>query len=313
MDADDLIRADDLWWSWAVLADAGPLPDGASCELDATESVLSYDYGDSWVSMQRISGGRSVLWGRAAGSRHDALHQQLDVLEGAPDWASSNAVWRSIKETRPGFFAWHSRDGWDTSTPGMFHGIRELLEPLLRADPHAVAEARRLTGAAASSALLAQAHGEAQVAAQGAVRKRLRAQIHAQMRTTPERERGLPIRPTLLVRWARIAQPSSDFDHTVLVDEGRLVTRSTSTALPEQHLTSLMNVLRELHQAEADEETGAWIAAQLRYRGGRITFHRAFDSLPIWFLGKGPTLRALTWEMSQRTENWRPPWASLLP
>ena len=40
---------------------------------------------------------------------------------------------------------------------------------------------------------------------------------------------------------------------------------------------------------------------------------RVFDSLPAWYAGTGPTLRALTWEMQQRSPGWRPAWASLLP
>jgi hypothetical protein len=77
--------------------------------------------------------------------------------------------------------------------------------------------------------------------------------------------------------------------------------------------TSLSNILRELHRAEAGEESGAWIAAQVRAANGRVVLARAFDSLPVWYTGKGPTLRALTWEMQQRSATWRPAWATLLP
>lgn len=310
VEADDLVTAEDLWWSWAVLTDQGLLPEGARSELDPGEHVLSYDYGDSWASMQRISGGRAVLWGRSADARRDAISEHLDVLEGAPDWASSDAVWRSIRETKPGFLAWCSRDGWDTTTTGMFGGVVDLLTPLGRADPRAVAEAR---SGAADSELLRLAHGEARVAAQGAIRKRLRSQIHAQMRGAAERERGLPERPALLARWARVSGPGGPFEHTVLVDEGRLVISGTSTGLAESLQLSLGNILRELHRAEADEESGGWLAAQVRFLSGRVTLHRAFDSLPAWYRGKGPTLRALTWEMDQRSPRWRPAWASLLP
>ena len=310
MEADDLASADDLWWSWAVLTDQGLLPDGAHCELDADEHVLSYDYGDSWASMQRIGGGRAVLWGRAAASAYDAISAHLDPLAGAPDWASSNAVWRSIRETKPGFLAWHSRDGWDTSTAGMFDGVRDLIVPLTRADPRLVAAAR---AGETDSILLKEAHGVAHVAAQGSIRKRLKQQIHEQMRESRERDRGLPERPTLLARWARITEPPTSFEHVVLVSEGQLDVVATDDRLPEQVQVSLGNVLRELHRSEADEESGAWLAARVRHAGGRISMDRAFDSLPDWFTGKGPTLRALTWEMEQRAPRWRPAWASLLP
>lgn len=310
MEADDLASADDLWWSWAVLTDQGLLPEGSTSELDPDEHVLSYDYGDSWASMQRIGGGRAVIWGRSGTSRRDAISEHLDVLDGAPDWASSNAVWRSIRETKPGFLAWHSRDGWDTSTTGMFGGVRDLLSPLARADPRLVAAAR---AGETDSPLLEAAHGVAHVAAQSAVRKRLRQQIHEQMRESTEIERGLPVRPTLLARWARVAEPPGAFDHVVLVDEGQLVVSSTTDRLPEPLQVSLGNILRELHRSEADEESGAWLAALVRFADGRISLHRAFDSLPPWYDGKGPTLRALSWEMGQRSRRWRPAWASLLP
>jgi hypothetical protein len=314
MEADDLASADELWWSWAVLAAENRLPEGSVAALDPDEHVLSYVYADSWASMQRIGGGRAVIWGVAAGSTKDAISQHLDVLDGAPDWASSNAVWRSIRNVKPGFLAWYSRDGWDTSTTGMFDGVIDLLAPLLRADPRLVADAKAGTGDPATThELLRGAHGVAHVAAQGAIRKRLRSQIHRQMREASERERGLPERPTLLARWLRVSEPGISFEHTVVVDEGELVSLGDAPWLPEALQVSLTNVLRELHRGEAGEESGAWIAAQVRVAAGRITLARAFDSLPPWYTGKGPTLRALSWEMQQRSAAWRPAWATLLP
>lgn len=309
MEADDLASADDLWWSWAVLADCGRLPEGASSELDRDEHVLHYHLGESWTSMQRIGGGRAVLWGRVVDAVKDAVTERVDPLAGAPDWARSDAVWRSIRVTRPGYLAWYSRDGWDTSTTGMFDGVVELLTPLLCADPRLVAAAR---SGNTDSILLKEAHGVAHVAAQGAIRNRLKTQIHRQMRDTLEHDRGLPERPTLLARWVRVTDPPP-FDHVVLVDEGELVADEPGVRLPETTLVSLTNVLHELHRAEAGEESGAWIVARVRYDGHRITLERAFDGLPDWYDGPGPTLRALTWEMQQRSRTWRPGWARLLP
>lgn len=310
MEADDLASADDLWWSWAVLADAGQLPEGATSELDTDEHVLHYRLGDSWASMQRISGGRAVLWGRVADAARDAVTARVDVLSGAPDWAASDAVWRSILVKRPGFLAWYSRDGWDTSTTGMFDGVVDLLAPLLRADRRLVAAAQ---SGEADSVLLKEAQGVARVAAQGTIRNRLREQIHRQMRDTVDRDRGLPERPTLLARWARITEPRAPFEHVVLVDEGQLVATTDRLPLPEAAMHSLANVLQELHRAEAGDESGAWIVARVRFDGVRITLDRAFDSLPEWYTGPSPTLRALSWEMEQRSPQWRPAWATLLP
>jgi hypothetical protein len=310
MEADDLASADDLWWSWAVLADCDRLPVGSTTELDADEHVLSYRVGASCASMQRIGGGRAVLWGRVSDAVKDAVTARIDVLAGAPDWASSNAVWRSIRAERPGFLAWYSRDGWDTSTTGMFDGVVDLLAPLLRADPRMVAAAKtRQT----DSVLVQGAHGVAHVAAQGAIRNRLKEQIHRQMRDTVERDRGLSDRPTALARWVRVADPGIAFEHTVLVEEGNLVPVSDAARLADPIALSLSNVLHEVHRAEAGDESGGWIAARVRYDGARIVLDRAFDSLPSWYAAKGPTLRALSWEMQQRSPHWRPAWASLIP
>ena len=310
MEADDLASADDLWWSWAVLADAERLPEGATTELDTDEHVLHYRLGDSWTSMQRIGGGRAVLWGRVADATTDAVTLRIDVLAGAPDWASSDAVWRSIRATRAGFLAWYSRDGWDTSTTGMFEGVVDLLGPLLRADPRVVAAAR---AGDTGSVLLKEAQGVAHVAAQGTIRNRLKVQIHRQMRDSAERDRGLPDRPTLLARWARVTEPRLPFEHVVLVDEGQLVPVGGPLPLPEAAAQSLSNVLQSLHRDEAGDDSGAWLAARVRFDGARITLDRAFDTLPHWYAGPGPTLRALAWEMHQRARVWRPAWASLLP
>jgi hypothetical protein len=309
MDADRLASADDLWWSWAVLADAGLLPDDAGSGLDPDDHVLHYRLGRSWASMQRIGGGRAVLWGRVAEAARDAVTEAADVLAGAPDWARSDAVWRAVREAKPGFLAWYSRDGWDTSTSGMYDGVVELFLPLLRADPRLVAKAR---AGETGSRLLDAANGVADVAAQGAIRIRLKEQIHRQMRDTDDRDRHLPERPTLLARWARITEPTRPFQHVVLVEEGRLVARS-DVPLPENAALSLANVLQELHRVEAGEESGAWIAARVRYDGTRIVLDRAFDHLPAWWVGHGPTLRVLSWEMRQRSPRWRPAWARLLP
>ena len=312
MEADDLASADDLWWSWVVLADAGLLPDGATTEIDVEEHVLHYRHGESWASMQRISGGRAVLWGRVADSTRDAVTEGADALAGAPDWARSDAVWGSVGTTRTGFLAWHSRDGWDTSTTGMFDGVIDLLTPLLRADPDLVSAAKAGT---TDSVLLKEAHGVAHVAAQGAIRNRLKVQIHRQMRDTFEVDRGLPERPTLLARWARVAEPWPPFEYVVVVDdEGQLVQTGDDPPLVDTLMRSLSNVVNELHRAEAGEESGAWITARVRFDGSRITLERAFDSLPDWYAVSGrPTLRALTWEMQQRSMRWRPAWATLLP
>lgn len=310
MEADDLASADDLWWSWAVLADAGQLPEGATTELDSDEHVLHYRLGDSWACMQRISGGRAVLWGRVADVPLDAVTARIDVLAGAPDWASSDAAWRSIRANRPGFLAWYSRDGWDTSTTGMFDGVFDLLAPLSRADPRLVEAAR---SGDTDSVLLKEAQGVARVAAQGTIRNRLREQIHRQMRDTVDRDRGLPERPTLLARWARITEPRVPFELVVCVDEGELVTLSDDPPLSEAAVASLTNVLHELLHAEAGDESGAWLAARVLFDGARITLDRAFDSLPSWYDGRGPSLAGLSWEMNQRSPAWRPAWATLLP
>jgi hypothetical protein len=193
----------------------------------------------------------------------------------------------------------------------MFEGVVDLLGPLLRADPRIVGAAR---AGDTDSVLLKEAQGVAHVAAQGTIRNRLKVQIHRQMRDGAERDRGLPERPTLLARWARVTEPRLPFEHVVVVDEGQLLPLGDHLPpLPEAAVQSLTNVLQALHRDEAGDDSGAWLAARVRFDGARITLDRAFDTLPAWYAGPGPTLRALAWEMHQRTGRWRPAWASLLP
>ena len=55
-----------------------------------------------------------------------------------------------------------------------------------------------------------------------------------------------------------------------------------------------------------------------------IDYHVGVDGISLWLVvltgwyqvrhsSQGPSLDDLAWEMSQRTSQWRPPWASLLP
>jgi hypothetical protein len=102
-----------------------------------------------------------------------------------------------------------------------------------------------------------------------------------------------------------------------MVMRDRIIPAPTNTRLPAPVVRTLTNVVGSLHRDEASEESGAWLFARVTSDGVMVRFDRAFDSWPDWFqvhhASDGPSLEDLAWEMGQRTPQWRPAWASLLP
>ncbi|WP_027860071.1 hypothetical protein [Marmoricola sp. URHB0036] len=322
MEPEDLPDAEDLWWSWVVLAALHRAVGNDACRFHAKQLLLTLDSADGWLRMQRTHGSRSVLWGRSA----LAPDSPPDARRGAPDWALSDAT----EERRPTFFAWHAHDEWDSSALGVDEGAVHLLRPLLTVDPRIVALGRE--GRLTPDELAAYAHGEhleeaaeiARLAAataprtsRGSVWSRLRDQIHDQMRDTLDIDRELMQRPPILVQWSRASGPGVPFEYDVMAVRGTVIPSPLNTRLPTPVVRSLTNVLRTLHREEASEESGAWLFARVTSDGVVIRFERAFDSWPSWYQvrhsNQGPALEDLAWEMAQRTPPWRPPWASLLP
>lgn len=308
--ADDQVSADDLWWSWAVVAARPDLPEGTAMGFDEEEHVLSLDRGDGWLRMQRMGGGRALLWGRTSDSPIPLQRRPEDVLVGVPDWADSDAVRRSCAERAPEFLAWYAHGEWDTNTTDRWDDSLHLFDIMRTAGRDEVRAAR---AGEADHPLLVAARGAAQLSSQHRMRRRLAIQIHRQMRDTHEADRGLPDRPTLLVQWLRIAVPPYPFQHVVRVDQGEVTPVSTVPRLTADATRRLTSVLQQVHGAEASDESGAWLIARVVYDGVRITLERAFDSLPPWFRAEPPSLATLAWEMRQRTPRWRPGWSLLLP
>ena len=323
VEPEELPEAEDLWWSWVVLAALHRAVGNTACRFRSRDLVLELDGADgSWLRMQRTLGSRIVLWGRSAVAPPSAL----DARRGAPDWALTDAT----LEAWPTFMAWHVHGEWDTSAPGEDEGALHLLRPILTMDPRVVELGRR--GQLTSDQLSAYAHGEQLEAAaelvqqaaapaptgpRGSVRTRLRDQIHEQMRDCEETDRVLLQRPPALVHWARVNGPGVPFAHTVKARRDELVPAPGNTRLPQATARSLHNVLTELHRTEASEESGAWLFARVSSDGVALRFDRAFDSWPPWFrvtyAEQGPSLADLAWEMAQRTPRWLPAWATLLP
>lgn len=333
--------AEDLWWSWVVLAALHRTTGDPSCRFDPDDLVLSLDATDgSWLRMQRVLGSRSVLWGRST----LAAPAPADARRGAPDWALTEAT----DGDRPTFVAWHAHGEWDLSHHDEDDGLVPLLRPVLAVDPRLVALARagdlvaghladHLPGPrpdechlAAGLALVAAAGATPPAATAGSVLSRLRYQIHEQMRDAAEgrvvpagaggsgADRMLLQRPPAVVHWARTNGPGTPFTWSVMWLRGEAVPGAGNTRLPDAVRRSLTNVLTELHRSEAGEESGAWLFARVHSPDGVVVaFDRAFDSWPSWFAvhdrDRGPSLADLAWEMSQRAPAWRPTWASLLP
>ncbi len=323
VDPEELPDAEDLWWSWVVLAALHRAVGNTACRFDPDELVLALDAADgSWLRMQRSHGRRTTLWGRSA----QAPSSPSDARRGAPDWALSAAT----ENCRPTFLAWHAHGEWDTSAPCNDEGAIHLLRPLLTVDPRAVRLVR--AGEATPETLAAYAHGEhleeavelvrragadAPRRSGGSVGVRLRDQIHGQMRDADEADRMLMQRPPTLVHWSRINGPAVPFEYAVMVTRDQITPAPTNTPMPSPSVRSLTNVLSRLHRDEATEESGAWLFARVTSDGIVVRFDRAFDSWPPWYqvhhASQGPSLDDLAWEMGQRTQEWQPAWASLLP
>jgi len=322
VEPEELPDAEDLWWSWVVLAALHRAVGNDACRFEAEELLLSLDSQHGWLRMQRTMGTRTVLWGRSV----LAPDAPPDARKVAPDWALSDAT----QERRPTFMAWHAHGEWDSSALGVDEGAIHLLRPLLTVDPRIVALGRE--GRLTPEELAAYAHGDhleeaAEIArlagataprtSRGSVWSRLRDQIHGQMRDTEDVDRELMQRPPILVQWSRANGPGVPFEYDVMAVRGRIIPSPLNSRLPSHVIRSLTNVLRTLHQEEASEESGAWLFARVTSDGVVVRFDRAFDSWPGWYQvrhsSQGPSLEDLAWEMSQRTREWRPPWASLLP
>jgi hypothetical protein len=226
--------------------------------------------------------------------------------------------------------AWYVHGEWDGTALGVDEGAPHLLRPLLSVDPRVVKLGR--AGLLTPDELSAYAHGDhleeaaeiARLAAstpprtsRGSVHSRLRDQIHVQMRDTEEVDRELMQRPPLLVQWSRASGPGVPFEYAVMLVQGRIFPSPVTSRLPANAARSLTNVLLTLHHEEASEESGAWLFARVTSDGVVVRFDRAFDSWPTWYRvlhsSQGPSLDDLTWEMGQRTPQWQPAWASLLP
>ena len=323
MEPDDLPDPGDLWWSWVVLAALHRAVGDERCGFDEQLGVLHLETADgSWVRMQRTLRSRATVWGRS----HLAPPAPADARSAAPDWALTDA----LSGPRPSFLAWHAHGEWDTSSPGADEGAVHLLRPILTVDPRAteLARAGQLDAQALARwtdgehlepavELLRQAGDAEPTSSIGAVRARLRDQIHEQMRDAQERDRMLLTRPPVLVRWLRANGPGVPFEYAVMMTRHRTVVSPTSSPLAEPVVRSLANVLTGLRREEASEESGAWIFARVVSDGVVLALDRAFDSWPDWFqvrhVDQGPSLEDLTWEMQQRELAWRPAWAGLLP
>jgi hypothetical protein len=323
VEPDELPDVEDLWWSWVVLAALHRAVGDTACRFDPEELLLALDAADgSWLRMQHSHGRRSALWGRSA----LAPPSPPDARRSAPDWALTEAT----EERRPTFMAWHVHGEWDTSSPYDDEGAIHLLRPLLTVDPRAVELVR--SGRATPETLATYANGDhleeavelvrragakAPRRSRGLVGFRLRAQIHGQMRDATEADRMLMQRPPTLVQWSRVNGPAIPFEYAVMVMRDRMTPAPTNTKIPDPSLHSLSNVLHALHSEEASEESGAWLFARVTSDGVVVRFDRAFDSWPAWYQvhhsDQGPSLEDLAWEMSQRTREWRPAWATLLP
>jgi len=312
VDVEELPPAAQLWWTAACLAARDRALGRKDWRLELHHQVLRHvGTRGRWLGLQRVLGERFAVWGNDPGDA--APHAWTDV----PGWATPEVQgwWEASGAT---FVAWHARDGWDTVTP---EASLAPMQPLLDAhargiataadDPRALAELIGTGDIDAARAVLTEARREASTG-QGRVRRVLAHEVHAQMSRTVERDRVLPQQPVAVVRWVRAAAPPPGFAFSVHLEGETVLEDASSHQLARQFHASLMNIFALLHRDEADEASGSWLFARVTYDGTRISFERAFDSLPHWYAGESPTLETLAAEMGRRDPRWRPPWARLL-
>ena len=151
VEPDELPDAEDLWWSWVVLAALHRAVGNDACRFDAKDLVLALDSADG----PGCGCSAPTAPGRCSGvARRWRPPSPPDARRGAPDWALSEAT----EDRRPTFLAWHAHGEWDTSAPCDDEGAIHLLRPLLTVDPRIVELGR--DGRLTPEALAAYAHGD---------------------------------------------------------------------------------------------------------------------------------------------------------
>lgn len=300
-----LPHAEDVWWTWAVTATRDDLPAQVRVGFEERDVVLTIDNDQATLRMQRLYGGRAVVWGRVTFPATPVPH----LFDGAPDWVGSDAVRNASGDAAPEFLAWFARDEWDSNTMDWWQSSRDLFDVLRSTHRGTV---RRARAGEIDHPLLVAARRAAPVNSQAGVRRRLAAQVHNQMRECPEVDRGHTSQPMALVNWVRVARPAP-FQVLVRVREGVVEPAAQPSWLPREHGDRLLAVLQQLHVEEAADDSGAWLLGRVAFDGLSITFQRAYDGLPAWFDAEPPDLTSLMWEMGQRTPRWRPGWVRLLP
>lgn len=322
VDSDALIHPDDLWWPMVLLAARHVVDEDGGGSLDVVDSCVCLNGVDNYVQLQRFRGQRAVLWGRVG-------DHEGPPLEDVPDWALTDRLDQAVRTRGINYVAWFAHGEWDAVTsaargapelllsrmPSLEDEIveaartsdydSEALRDFLGADPHHVVE------------LLRSAESELPPPVGGTVSGRLLVQIHEQMRDATEADRTLIQRPAVLVQWSRINGPSPPFEYAVMAARNQLVPATTNTRFTTTATRSLTNVLHRLRHDEASDEYGAWLFARVWHDGRMLHFDRAYDSWPGWYQARrpnqGPSMADLAWEMDQRSPQWRPRWASLLP
>lgn len=318
MDLAALPDADELWWRFAIVAAVGISGGQSQFSHNPTEQVFTYNDGTVLVAMQRLYHGRVVLWGR-----HESV-ASLDRWTGIPGWATSDAVRGSLEQSGATFLLWHAHDGWESPTADqdIADALAVVLDSnigpaLISAAQNGTLDDQELAGLgavdpSAARRVLEEASGEAPPV-QGAVRRFLAAEIEAQMRLTPDRDRLLPQRPVPLVRWCVVARPPGGFTYAVRASANGLIrTNDFVPRLAENAVTSLHHVLTQLYYEEASQTSGGWLFARVRFNGVQVHLDRAFDGQPLWS-PKSLSLEELSLEMNRRDPAWRPAWALLLP
>ncbi len=125
---DALPAPERLWWPFAVLAALHHDEPEPVWSFEPRPVLLTHDAHDGVrLRMQRLYGGRSVLWGT------DPRATPLAGWTGIPGWATSDAVHDLLGRDRATFVAWHAH--WPPWYAGNGPSLQALAAEMAQRQP----------------------------------------------------------------------------------------------------------------------------------------------------------------------------------
>ena len=238
VEPDDLPDAEDLWWSWVVLAALHRAVGDETCRFEPDQVVARPRRRRRFLAADAAPTRPSH---RCSGAARPSLPSRRPTHAAARPTGRSP---RPRRSRRPTFLAWHAHGEWDPSAPvrrgrhppapaaADRRPARRRAGALGRGDAgDASRRTPTVTTSRRPSSWCARPRADGPSSARGLVGSRLRDQIHGQMRDGSETDRMLMQRPPALVQWSRINGPGVPFEYAVMAVRGRITPAPTNTRL----------------------------------------------------------------------------------